>query len=336
MKFIDEVQIMVIAGKGGDGCLSFRREKYIEYGGPNGGDGGKGGDIYLRTTKSLNTLGKFRYQNCFKAKKGRPGEGSECTGKGGDDLTINIPVGTLVYDADTEELIADLNQPDVTFLIANGGRGGLGNIRFKSSTNRSPRKTTLGKLGETRNLKLELQLLADVGLAGLPNAGKSTFITAVSNARPKIADYPFTTLEPNLGVVEVSIDKSFVVADIPGLIEGASDGVGLGMRFLKHLQRTGLLLHLVDIAPDGIKNIDKVIEDIKIIQNELAKFGNDLINKEIWLIFNKVDLIPSDEQDVYCQDIIKRINWHAPWYKISAATKAGTVGLSADIANVIN
>tara|TARA_R110002072_G_scaffold138733_6_gene282212 strand:+ start:1767 stop:2789 length:1023 start_codon:yes stop_codon:yes gene_type:complete len=288
MKFVDEVVVDVIAGRGGDGCLSFRREKYVERGGPNGGDGGRGGDIYLVADKSLNTLIDFRYKRIFRATKGQQGLGSDCIGAAGEDLHIKLPVGTLIYDHNTEVLLGDLKEDGQTLLIAKGGSKGLGNARFKTSTNRAPRKTTNGKPGEERRLKLELQVLADVGLLGLPNAGKSTFISSVSSARPKIADYPFTTLHPNLGVVRVGLDSSLVIADIPGLIEGAHQGVGLGIRFLKHLTRTKVLLHLVDVTSENL------IQDIKSILLELKKYSEELFNKDRWLVLNKIDITDKD------------------------------------------
>lgn len=321
MKFIDEAQIHVAAGKGGDGCLSFRREKFIPFGGPNGGDGGDGGSVYLVADTNLNTLVDFRYHSHFHAENGQKGMGSECTGKSGEDLLIRVPVGTMVYDADTEELIGDLLLPSGRLLVAQGGFHGLGNTRFKSSTNRAPRQTTKGTPGEIRNLRLELKVLADVGLLGLPNAGKSTFISVVSKAKPKIADYPFTTLYPNLGVVQVAVDKSFVIADIPGLIEGAAEGAGLGTRFLKHLTRTKVLLHLVDIAPiDGSDPADAV----QAIVTELTKYSPELAEKERWLVLNKIDLLPSDEATKHCKAIIKRLKWKGPVFEISAVKKQGT------------
>ncbi len=332
MKFVDETKIIVAAGNGGGGCLSFRREKYIPFGGPNGGDGGKGGDIYLQATSEINTLSEFHYRHHFKAQNGRPGEGCNCAGKGGDDLYIRVPVGTLVTDIETGELITDLKNDNEIALIANGGYGGLGNARFKTSTNRAPRKTTSGKPGEIRNLSLELQVLADVGLAGLPNAGKSTLIRAVSKATPKVADYPFTTLIPNLGVVTLGPDTSFVIADIPGLIEGAADGAGLGIRFLKHLKRTKLLLHVVDIMPvDGSSPADNA----KTIFAEIAKYSEELANKDCWLVFNKCDLLEKAEAEKIIQDTISELNWQGPVYQISAATKSGTEKLCDDIASYL-
>jgi GTP-binding protein len=321
MKFVDEATITVTAGKGGNGCMSFRREKFIPNGGPNGGDGGNGGNVYLKAVPGLNTLIDFRHQRNFQAQNGRPGEGTLCSGKGGEDLYISIPVGTSIYDQNTEELLGDLTEDDQVFLIAKGGFHGFGNHHFKSSTNRAPRKTTKGKPGESRELRLELKVLADVGLLGMPNAGKSSFIRSVSSAKPKVADYPFTTLYPNLGVVKVSQGRSFVIADIPGLIEGASEGLGLGIQFLKHLSRTGILLHIVDVAPyDGSEPADNVIK----IAKELEKYDEALTQKPRWLVLNKVDLLPDDEREKKCQAIIKKLKWKGPYYKISAISGDGT------------
>jgi GTP-binding protein len=321
MKFVDEATIQIHAGKGGDGCLSFRREKFIPFGGPNGGDGGDGGSVYLQTDPDLNTLIDFRYTRHYKAQNGQSGMGSECTGRSGEDLTIRVPVGTMVYDADTDELIADLAEVDQRLKIAQGGFHGLGNTRFKSSVNRAPRQTTKGTLGEERHVRLELKLLADVGLLGMPNAGKSTFIRAVSAAKPKVADYPFTTLYPNLGVVSVGQYRSFVIADIPGLIEGAAEGAGLGVRFLKHLARTGILLHLIDVAP--FDESDPVHTAQTIVQ-ELEKYSPELAAKPRWLVLNKLDLVPAEERQARCEDIIKRLHWHGPVYQISAIKQKGT------------
>jgi GTP-binding protein len=294
MKFFDEAKIEVIAGDGGNGVASFRREKFIPFGGPDGGDGGRGGSIWAIADRNLNTLIDFRYTRVFRAQRGENGRGSDCYGKGGDDMELRVPVGTVITDISTGEAIADLDHDGKRALIAAGGQGGLGNLHFKSSTNRAPRQCTPGKPGEQRELRLELKVLADVGLLGLPNAGKSTFIRAVSAAKPKVADYPFTTLHPNLGVVRVDHERSFVIADIPGLIEGAAEGAGLGHRFLKHLQRTGLLLHLVDIAPfdpDG-----DPAKDAKAILKELKKYDPALYEKPRWLVINKIDLVPEEER----------------------------------------
>lgn len=303
MKFFDEARIEVIAGDGGNGAASFRREKYIPFGGPDGGDGGRGGSIYAIADRNLNTLIDFRYTRLFRAQKGENGRGADCYGKGGDDLELRVPVGTVIADIDSGEQLADLDHDGKRSLIAKGGQGGLGNIHFKSSTNRAPRQCTPGQPGEQRQLRLELKVLADVGLLGLPNAGKSTFIRAVSSAKPKVADYPFTTLHPNLGVVRVDDNRSFVIADIPGLIEGAAEGAGLGHRFLKHLQRTGLLLHLVDIAPfDPEANPAK---DAKAILKELKKYDQGLHDKPRWLLINKIDLVPEDERKSRINALVK-------------------------------
>lgn len=321
MKFVDEAFIRVEAGDGGNGCMSFRREKYIPFGGPDGGDGGDGGSVFLEASDSLNTLVDFRHQRVFRAVRGQNGMGSQCTGKCGDDLIIPVPVGTMVYDEDTEELIADLTGIGQRVRVAQGGFHGLGNLRFKSSVNRAPRKTTHGTPGEKRSLRLELKVLADVGLLGLPNAGKSTFIRAVSAAKPKVADYPFTTLHPNLGMVRVDFNRSFVIADIPGLIEGAAEGAGLGTHFLKHLSRTRVLLHLVDIAPlDG----SDPIEAINAITRELEKFSPELAQKERWLVFNKVDLLFEEEVQERQQAIIQQLNWQGPVFSISSIKKLNT------------
>ena len=324
MKFVDEVTIKVEAGKGGAGCLGFRREKFIPRGGPDGGDGGDGGSIYLIANPHVNTLMDFRHKRLLRAENGGYGMGKLCTGKKGDDLFVPVPVGTTVYDANTQELIGDLAKAGDSLCVAKGGFHGLGNARFKSSTNRAPRQTTPGFPGEQRDLRLELKLLADVGLCGLPNAGKSTLIRAISHATPKVADYPFTTLHPYLGVVNVGEFQSFVVADIPGLIAGASEGVGLGGRFLKHLSRTRLLLHVVDIS--GIDDQDSVAA-IQTIATELSRFSLELIAKERWLVFNKIDLIPAAELGQRCQQIIEACDWHGPVFKISAAERKGTIKL---------
>jgi len=332
MKFIDEAKIKVEAGRGGDGCLSFRREKFIPFGGPNGGDGGDGGSVFLIGDKNLNTLLDFRYKTQFKAPRGYPGEGSDCTGKSGEDLYIKVPLGTLVYDESTEELLGDVTEHGQTLKVAQGGFHGLGNTRFKSSTNRAPRKITKGTAGEKRTLKMELKVLADVGLLGLPNAGKSTFIRAVSAARPKVADYPFTTLRPNLGMVRVEVDQSFVIADIPGVIEGAAEGAGLGIQFLKHVSRTKLLLHLVDVKP--LDDSDPV-EAITKISQELEKFSAELAAKPRWLVLNKIDLLSDEEREQVCQEIIERLHWQGPVFQISALNKSGTQQLIYAIAKKI-
>ncbi len=303
MKFFDEARIEVLAGDGGNGCTSFRREKYIPLGGPDGGDGGKGASIWAIADRNLNTLIDFRYTRAFRAQKGEHGRGSDCYGKGGEDMELRMPVGTVITDIDSGDVIADLDHDGKRVLIAKGGNGGLGNIHFKSSTNRAPKQSTPGTPGEQRNLQLELKVLADVGLLGLPNAGKSTFIRAVSAAKPKVADYPFTTLYPNLGVVRVSDNRSFVIADIPGLIEGAAEGAGLGHRFLKHLQRTGLLLHLVDISPFD-PDADPA-KDAKAILKELKKYDEALFKKPRWLLINKIDLVPEDEREARIAALVK-------------------------------
>ena len=329
MKFIDEAHITVEAGKGGNGCISFRREKYIPKGGPNGGDGGDGGSIYLIADNDLNTLADFRFQRQYKAENGQGGMSKNCTGKSGEDLYIKVPVGTIVHDIDTNELMGDLTKADQTLKVAQGGFHGLGNTRFKSSTNQAPRQCTPGTPGEKRRLNLELQVLADVGLLGMPNAGKSTFIRAVSSAKPKVADYPFTTLYPNLGVVRIDTHKSFVIADIPGLIEGAAEGAGLGIQFLKHLSRTGLLLHIVDVAPAD-KTIDPVNE-IRKIEAELSKYSKKLATQPRWLVLNKLDLLTKEEQKATCENIIAELNWKAPVFSISALNKLGTQELAQNI-----
>ncbi len=325
MKFVDEATIRVLAGNGGHGCLSFRREKYIDKGGPDGGDGGHGGSVYLVAEASLNTLADFRVARKFKAKSGQGGAGRNKTGRSAADFDVQIPCGTVVHDVDTGELLCDLTEPGQRQKVAEGGRGGLGNTRFKSSINRAPRRTTNGTQGEARHLNLELKVLADVGLLGMPNAGKSTLISAMSQARPRIADYPFTTLHPNLGVVRVGMLQSFVMADVPGLIEGASEGAGLGIQFLKHLQRTRLLLHLVDIAP-----IDPAADpaaDVLAIAKELGKFSADLANKPRWLIINKTDLLAADDLDTARQNLLSELAWERPVFEVSAATGEGTEAL---------
>jgi GTP-binding protein len=334
MKFVDEAIIYVNAGRGGDGCLSFRREKYIPFGGPNGGDGGDGGSVFLRASTSLNTLVDFRHQRRHKAESGQQGMGSNCTGKAGSDLTVDVPVGTVVYDADTEECLGDIQADGALLLVAQGGFHGLGNTRYKSSTNRAPRQFTKGSPGEARTLKLELRVLADVGLLGLPNAGKSTLLKAVSSAKPKIADYPFTTLHPSLGVVSVSNHQSFVMADIPGLIEGASTGAGLGHRFLKHLARTSVLLHLVDISP---REDYCPIEAAKTIIGELESYDADLLNKPRWLVLNKIDAFPDEaSRDEAIQAFLKGFGWTDTYFTLSALTRNGTAPLCHALMEHIN
>lgn len=325
MKFVDEAKISVEAGKGGNGACSFLRLKFMPFGGPDGGDGGDGGSIFLKADESINTLVDYRYIRSYKAKNGEGGSGSNCTGKSGEDLTLRVPVGTMVYDDDTDELIVDLAQPGQIACVAQGGRHGVGNARFKSSVNRAPRRTIPGQEGEKRNLRMELKVLADVGLVGLPNAGKSTLISAMSAARPKIADYPFTTLYPQLGVVRVSRYNSFVIADLPGLIKGAAEGAGLGIRFLKHVARTRLLFHVVDVAPvDG----SDPVESVNAIVEELIKFDETLLRKERWLVLNKIDLIPADEVTKLCENIVKRLNWQGRVFIVSGLTKQGLEELS--------
>jgi len=328
MKFVDEVSIFVKAGDGGNGMMSFRREKFIEKGGPNGGDGGDGGSVYLEADENLNTLVDYRYTRRFQAQNGQKGGSTDCTGAKGEDLILPVPVGTTVIDAATQEIMGDLTKAGQRLLVAQGGWHGLGNTRFKSSTNRAPRQTTPGKPGDARDLKLELKVLADVGLLGLPNAGKSTFIRSVSAAKPKVADYPFTTLVPNLGVVSVGRYKSFVIADIPGLIEGASEGAGLGIRFLKHLARTRLLLHLVDMAPlDGSDPADAA----EVILHELEKFSPALTQRDRWLVLNKADQLLEEEREERVRQVVERLDWKGPVFVISVLESEGTEALSQAI-----
>jgi GTP-binding protein len=322
MKFVDEAKLKVQAGNGGRGSLSFRREKSIPFGGPDGGDGGLGGSVWLRAGEGINTLADFRIQRTYKARSGEGGSGNGRTGRGGEDLYIAVPVGTIVADADTGEQLGDLTAAGVELKVAQGGKGGWGNTRFKSSTNRAPRQFGTGLPGERRTLTLEMKVIADVGLLGMPNAGKSTLIRAISSARPKVADYPFTTLYPNLGVVYCGQHRSFVMADIPGLIEGAADGAGLGIRFLRHLQRTGVLLHLVDILPSD-PDADPV-RDARAIVNELKTFDKDLAKKPRWLVINKRDLLPDAEAEALAADIARRLRYRGPRFLISAATGRGT------------
>ena len=321
MKFVDEATIDVAAGDGGNGCMSFRREKFIPFGGPNGGDGGRGGSVYAVADRNLNTLIDYRYARRHEARRGENGRGSDQFGAAGDDIVLRMPVGTIVRDAESGEVIAELLEPEQKVLVAKGGDGGFGNLHFKSSTNRAPRQKTPGWPGEQRKLRLELRVLADVGLLGMPNAGKSTLIAAISNARPKIADYPFTTLHPNLGVVRVGPEQSFVVADVPGLIEGAAEGAGLGHQFLRHLQRTRLLLHLIDVAPFD-DDVDPV-RQARAIAAELKKYDPALHAKPRWLVLNKVDMLPPDEREPRVRDIVRRLRWKAPVFQISALTREG-------------
>ena len=334
MKFIDEAVIEVHAGKGGDGVVSFRREKYVPRGGPNGGDGGRGGCVHAVADRNTNTLVEYRFARLHRAKNGQNGMGSECTGRGGEDIVLTMPVGTIVKDADTGEVIADVCRHGQRALLARGGRGGLGNVHFKSSTNRAPRQCTPGEPGEARRLALELRVLADVGLLGLPNAGKSTFIRAVSAARPKVADYPFTTLHPNLGVVRVDTGRSFVVADIPGLIEGAAEGAGLGHQFLRHLARTRLLLHIVDVAPFD-PDADPVRDAGAIVQ-ELRRHDEALFQKPRWLVLNKLDLIPKDARAARIEGLLERFGHPAQVFTISALTGDGCRALCFAIMDYLN
>jgi GTP-binding protein len=321
MKFIDEARIEVSAGKGGDGCASFRREKFIPKGGPDGGDGGRGGSVWARADRNVNTLIDYRYARTHRAENGQSGRGSDCYGAGGNDIELKMPVGTVVFDESTGEELADLSHDGDRALLAAGGRGGLGNLHFKSSTNRAPRQFTKGEPGEHRGLRLELRVLADVGLVGMPNAGKSTLIRSISNAQPKVADYPFTTLHPHLGVVRVGPERSFVVADVPGLIEGAAEGAGLGHQFLRHLSRTGLLLHVIDcVGPDGAAD---PVSDARVIATELKKYSAALARKPRWFVLNKADLVPADEREALVARFRRRLRTRAPVFLVSAATREG-------------
>ena len=332
MKFVDESNVIVEAGKGGNGCLSFRREKYVPRGGPDGGDGGDGGSIYVVADDTLNTLVDYRFQPRYQAQSGASGQGRDCTGHSGEDMTLAVPVGTTIVDRDTDEVLADLAEQGQVVKVAQGGFHGLGNTRFKSSVNRAPRQTSNGSPGEKRNLRFELKVLADVGLLGLPNAGKSTFIRSVSAAKPKVANYPFTTLTPNLGVVSLQRHRSFVLADIPGLIEGAAEGAGLGIQFLKHLSRTSLLLHMVDMAPwDDVTPA----EAAKVIVRELKKFSPALAERERWLVLNKLDMVPEDERKELCQSVVDALDWKGPVFEIAAINKQGTQVLAGEIMDFI-
>lgn len=334
MRFVDEAIIKIEAGNGGHGCLSFRREKFIPFGGPDGGDGGNGGSIYLEACQDLNTLIDFRYQRNYKAPNGECGRGANCTGKAGDDLIIQVPIGTLVYDVETNELLGDIRQVGEKLLVAQGGFHGIGNARYKSSVNRAPRQTSNGKPGDSRQLRLELRILADVGLLGLPNAGKSTLIRAVSSAKPKVADYPFTTLHPGLGVVRVGPLKSFVMADIPGLIEGASEGAGLGHQFLRHLSRTCVLLHVIDVAP---LDEEDPVQSAKVIINELNAYNPELLNKPRWLVLNKIDMLPDDSiRQQTIKRIIDELNWTGRVFPISAISNEGTQPLCYALMQLID
>lgn len=333
MKFVDEAKILVVAGDGGNGCVSFRREKYIPKGGPDGGDGGDGGDVYLQADENLNTLIDYRFEKSFRAERGQNGQSRECTGKRGQDITVKVPVGTRVRDLGTNEVLCDMTRYDQRHMVAKGGFHGLGNTRFKSSVNRAPRQRTMGTKGETREILLELMLLADVGMLGMPNAGKSTFIRSVSAAKPKVADYPFTTLVPSLGVVRMDNEQSFVVADIPGLIEGAAEGAGLGIQFLKHLERCRVLLHLIDICP--IDESDPV-ENAKIIISELEKYSEKLAAKPRWLVFNKIDILGEEESAQRAAEIAKAMGWEDKFYMISAVNHEGVKALCWDIMEFMN
>lgn len=333
MKFVDEAEVRVEAGDGGNGAIGFRREKYVPMGGPDGGDGGDGGCVYLIAAENVNTLVDFRYHAVFRAQRGQNGMGSNCTGKKGDDCFVPVPLGTLVSDAETGEVIGDLTKVGQTLLVAQGGFHGLGNTRFKSSINRAPQKATKGTPGEHRVLNLELTLIADVGLLGMPNAGKSSLIRAVSAATPKVADYPFTTLYPNLGVVRLDELRSFVIADIPGVIEGAAEGAGLGLQFLKHLLRTGLLLHLVDVAP--YESAETPVQSARTIIREVEKWSDELAAKPRWLVLNKIDRVPEDEVELHCQTIVDELGWTGPVFKIAAISGNGTRELMFAIMNFL-
>lgn len=333
MKFVDEVVVRVEAGDGGNGAVGFRREKYIPMGGPDGGDGGDGGSVYLVAVENLNTLADFRFHTVHRAERGQNGMARNCTGRKGEDCYVPVPVGTLVSDADTGELIGDLTKIGETLLVAKGGFHGLGNTRFKSSVNRAPQKASKGTPGEHRMLNLELTLIADVGLLGMPNAGKSSLIRAVSSATPKVADYPFTTLYPNLGVVRVDDQRSFVIADIPGVIEGAAEGAGLGLQFLKHLSRTGLLLHVVDVKP--YESLDTPVESARKIIHEIKKWSDDLARKPRWLVLNKIDRLQEEDADMLCSQVVKDLGWAGPVFKISAMNGKGTQELMFAIMNFL-
>ncbi len=333
MKFVDEAEIRVEAGDGGSGAVSFRREKYIPKGGPDGGDGGDGGDVFLVSKENVNTLVDFRYHSVHRAERGQNGMGRNCSGKRGDDCYVAVPPGTMVYDAQTGEKIGDLIQPDDTLLVAKGGFHGLGNTRFKSSINRTPQKATSGTPGEHRLLRLELMLIADVGLLGLPNAGKSSLIRKVSSAKPKVADYPFTTLHPNLGVVRIDDQRSFVLADIPGIIEGAAEGAGLGVQFLRHLSRTSLLLHILDIAPYETGELP--VASAKKIIHEVEKWSDELVNKPRWLVLNKIDRVPEEEMIGQCKAIVDELDWQGPVFNISAINGQGTKELMFAVMNFL-
>jgi len=334
MKFVDEAWIDVSAGDGGSGCVSFRHEKYKEFGGPNGGDGGRGGHVFAVADPNLNTLVDYRFSRRYDAQRGQHGMGSDMFGAAGDDITLKMPVGTIISDAETGQVLFELLKPGEVITLAKGGDGGFGNLRYKSAINRAPRQKTPGWPGEKRNLKLELKVLADVGLLGMPNAGKSTLITAISNARPRIADYPFTTLHPNLGVVRVGPEQSFVVADLPGLIEGAAEGAGLGHQFLRHLQRTRLLLHVVDMAPfdDTVDNVAQA----KAIVNELKKYDRALYDKPRWLVLNKLDMVPAEQRATVVKEFVRRMRYKGPVFEISALTREGCETLIKSVYQHVN
>jgi GTP-binding protein len=333
MKLVDEADIRVIAGNGGNGCVSFRREKFIPLGGPDGGDGGDGGSLFLVADENLNTLVDFRHQRMFRAQRGENGMGRQMYGKKGEDVIIRVPVGTVISAIDTDEIIGDLTQHGQTLKVAQGGQGGLGNMHFKTSTNRAPRKATTGSEGEDRELHMELKLLADVGMLGFPNAGKSTFIRAVSAATPKVADYPFTTLYPNLGVVRVEQDRSFVIADIPGLIEGAAEGAGLGVQFLKHVQRNRLLLHIVDLSPmlEGDEAVEHIAGEVRAIERELERYDAELLGRPRWLLLNKGDLLDDDTRRERAEAVVKALQWTSPWFLISAISRDGTFAVAQHV-----
>lgn len=331
MKFVDEATIQVSAGNGGNGSASFRREKYIPFGGPDGGDGGRGGSVYLEGDSGLNTLVDFRHQRKFKAQNGKGGSGRNMTGKSGEDIVIRVPLGTIVTDEESGDRIGEVTEQGQKLLVARGGKGGLGNVHFKSSTNRAPRRTVPGEAGESRPLHLELKVLADVGLLGFPNAGKSTLISTVSAASPKVADYPFTTLHPNLGVVRIDVERSFVIADIPGLIEGAAEGTGLGVQFLKHLQRTRLLLHLVDLAPLAL-DVEPA-EQVRQLEKEMEKFDAGLLEKPRWLVFTKADLLPEEDARAKAREVVDELGWEEPWKLVSSVTRSGTGELMQEVSD---
>jgi len=333
VKFVDETSIRVEAGKGGNGCLSFRREKYIPKGGPDGGDGGDGGSIYIVGDEALNTLVDYRFSPQYRAQSGESGKGKDCTGRKGEDTILKVPLGTSIFDEATDELFGDIDTIGEPLMVARGGWHGLGNVRFKSSTNRAPRQTKPGEPGEIRHLRLELKLIADIGLLGLPNAGKSTLIRSVSDARPKVADYPFTTLVPNLGVVRVHDNESFVIADIPGLVEGASEGVGLGLQFLKHLSRTRLVLHLVSIAP--FDEADPA-ESVVALFNELKNYSESMASRERWLLFTKTDLLSDEENQARIEATLKKLNWTGRWFQVSAISNVGTRELCEAVMGHLN